>query len=69
MSAELRTEEEGKRVVAAIIAGVTACLQEEEFARAALAARRRPAPAVNLWPVMGREEMMRMRAMWQRRMA
>lgn len=67
MNITLSPEKDRKKVVAAIIAGVSACIEEEEETREVIMPRRRPAMAVNLWPVLGREEMMRMRTLWQRR--
>ena len=58
-----------QKVIAAITAGISACIEEEERAKAAVVARRGPAMAVSLWAVFGREELMRMRTLWQRRMA
>jgi hypothetical protein len=58
-----------QKVIAAIIAGISACIEEEERAKAAVVTRRRPAMAVSLWNVFGREEIMRMRTLWQRRIA
>jgi hypothetical protein len=68
MSIMLSPEKDRKKVIAAIIAGVSACIEEEERAREAVTPRRRAARAVTLWPVLGREEIMRMRTLWQRRM-
>jgi hypothetical protein len=56
-------------VVAAIMAAVTAYLEEEEGARLALAAEPRPRAAISLWRVFGRREAMRPRGSWRRRMA
>jgi hypothetical protein len=68
MSVSSHPDRQKEKVVAAIIAGIAACIDEEETARGAMTPRRRPALAANLWPVLGREEIMRMRTMWQRRM-
>ena len=68
MSIMLSPEKDRKKVIAAIIAGVSACIGEEERAREAVTPRRRAARAVTMWPVLGREEIMRMRTLWQRRM-
>jgi len=67
MNITLSPEKDREKIVAAIIAGVSACIEEEEGTRGAIMPQRRPAMAVNLWPVLGREEMMRMRTLWQRR--
>jgi len=67
MNIALKPGKDRKKVVAAIIAGVSACIEEEEGTRGPIMSRRRPAMAVNLWPVLGREEIMRMRTLWQRR--
>ena len=64
----LRSGKEKGKVVAAIIAGVTAFIAQEESERQALAKKRRPTLAISLWAALGREEIMRMRTMWQRRM-
>ena len=56
------------KITAAIMAAVNAYMEEEEMARAMMAMpQRRPVPAISLWHVSGREEMMRMRQLWQRR--
>jgi len=55
------------KITAAIMAAVNAYM-EEEMAREMMAIpQRRPVPAISLWHVSGREEMMRMRQLWQRR--
>jgi len=55
------------KITAAIMAAVNAYM-EEEMARQMMAVpQRRPAPVISLWHVSGREEMMRMRQLWQRR--
>ena len=61
-------QEDRAKIVAAIMAGVAAFMQEEERASQEFAREKRPAPMMNLWSIWGREEMMRMRSMWQRRM-
>jgi len=55
------------KIVAAIMGGVAAFMEEERASRES-AREKRPAPVLNLWSISGREEMMRMRSMWQRRM-
>jgi hypothetical protein len=69
MSTTLSPQKDRKKVIAAIIAGVSACIEEEERGREVIMTRRRPAMAASLWSVFGREEIMRMRNLWQRRMA
>jgi hypothetical protein len=54
-------------VIAAIMGGVAAYIEEEERAQQATRASQSRAVAVKLWSIMGRVEMMRMRSMWQRR--
>jgi len=55
-------------ISAAIMAAVNAYMEEEDMARELMTIpQRRPAPAISLWHVSGREEMMRMRQLWQRR--
>jgi len=57
-----------KGKMAAIIAAVNAYMEEEALAGAMMAIpQRRPVPVISLWHVSGREEMMRMRQLWQRR--
>jgi hypothetical protein len=68
MSIALSPEKDRKKLIAAIIAGVSACIEEEERAREAVTPQRRAAMVVALWPILGREEIMRMRTLWQRRM-
>jgi hypothetical protein len=55
-------------IVAAIMGGIAAFMEEEQRASVESAPEQRPAPVVNLWSLWGREETMRMRSMWQRRM-
>jgi hypothetical protein len=43
-------------------------MEEEALAQGLMAVpQRRPVPVISLWHVSGREEMMRMRQLWQRR--
>ncbi len=53
--------------MAAIMAAVTAYIEEEERARLVIAPEPRPAAPISLWRVFGRREMMRPRALWRRR--
>jgi hypothetical protein len=69
MSPNSTAQRDTRKTVAAIMAAVNACLEDDEKARAASVSRPRPAVAPSLWPVFGREEMMRMRTLWQRRIA
>jgi hypothetical protein len=56
------------KITAAVMAAVNAYMEEEEMARELVAIpQRRPLSAISLWHVSGREEMMRMRQLWQRR--
>ena len=56
------------KIAAAIMSAVNAYMEEEEMARELVAIpQRRPLSAISLWHVSGREEMMRMRQLWQRR--
>jgi hypothetical protein len=56
------------KITAAIMAAVNSYMEEEEMAREMIAMPQpRPVPAISLWHVSGREEMMRMRQLWQRR--
>ena len=57
------------KLVAAIVAGVSAYLSEEATGREAPARPATPRPVLNLWSLSGRQEVMRMRTLWQRRMA
>jgi hypothetical protein len=64
-----RSERERGKIIAAVMAGISAYLEEEScVALAKTIPVRKPAVAINLWHVSGREEMMRMRNLWQRRM-
>jgi hypothetical protein len=69
MSIMPSSQKDREKVIAAIIAGVSACIEEEEKASELVMTQRRPAMAVSLWTVFGREEIMRMRNLWQRRIA
>lgn len=53
-------------IIVAITAGVTAYIEEEKPLQP-LMARRRLTGASNSWSGSGREEIMRMRTLWQRR--
>lgn len=55
-------------VTAAIVAAVTAYLEEEEKAPLAKAPEARPLAPISLWRVFGRRDAMRRRASWRRRM-
>ena len=54
-------------VMAAITAAVNAYLEEEARSRQAAALPRRHAATISMWRVSGRDEIMRMRTLWQRR--
>jgi len=61
-------EKDRGKITAAIMTAVNAYIEEDEKAREMIAlSQRRPALAVNMWHVSGREEIMRMRQLWQRR--
>jgi hypothetical protein len=51
-----------KRVMAAIVAAITAYIKEESLSTAIVAKK------ANLWVISGRSEAMRRRTLWQRRM-
>lgn len=57
-----------KGVMAAVLAAVEAFLEEEAAAAAPAVPPPRPAAAISLWAASGRQEMMTMRTLWQRRM-
>ncbi len=61
--------EDKRGVMAAIMAAVSAYLEEEERARLAVAPEARPLAPISLWRVFGRRDGMRPRAAWRRRMA
>ena len=67
MSASIRSEKQQDKIIAAILAGVAAFIDEEQISQTTAPSRQRPAIAFNHWSMSGREELMRMRAMWQRR--
>ncbi len=54
-------------ITAAITAALAAYVEEEEAALLAAIPLRRPQVTVSLWGSSGREEMMRMRLLWQLR--
>ena len=62
------TVEHREKVIAAILAGVNAFMQDEKQVGETATGRHRPSLDTKIWPILGREEMMRMRTMWQRRM-
>jgi hypothetical protein len=68
MISTLSLEMDRQKVIAAIIAGVNAYIQGEETAEKAAADRGRLAAPMKLWALKGREEIMMMRMLWQRRM-
>jgi len=56
------------KIAAAIMSAVNTYMEEEQTAHEALTMpQRKPALVLSLWHVSGREEMMRMRQLWQRR--
>jgi hypothetical protein len=59
---------QGKRegTIAAITAAVASYMEEEKALRPAML-QRRPVTVSSLWHASGREEIMRMRMLWQRR--
>jgi hypothetical protein len=64
----LKRVDKDKGKMAAIMAAVNAYMEEEAMAQGLMAVpQRRPVPVISLWHVSGREEMMRMRQLWQRR--
>ncbi len=58
--------ESKKRPIAAITAAVAAYIEEEKCLKPAII-QRRPVILPSLWSSYGREEIMRMRMLWQRR--
>ncbi len=54
-----------KKKISAIIAAVNAYMEEE--AGTAKTSRMPPTPVISLWRASGRQEIMQMRALWQRR--
>ena len=56
-----------KETIAAIAAAVTAYMEEEERALRPVVPQRKPVMASSSWSNSGREEIMRMRMLWQRR--
>jgi len=61
---QLQGKKEG--TIAAITAAVAAYIEEEKALRPAML-QQRPATVSSLWHASGREEIMRMRMLWQRR--
>jgi hypothetical protein len=55
-----------KGTIAAITAAVAAYIEEEKALKPAML-QRRPVTVSSLWHASGREEIMRMRMLWQRR--
>ena len=56
-----------KGMIAAITAAVASYMEEEEKARRPVILQRRPVAVSSSWGSSGREEIMRMRMLWQRR--
>jgi len=56
-----------KKGTIAAIAAVAAFLDEEEKAQRLALPQQRPVVVSSLWHISGREEIMRMRTLWQRR--
>lgn len=59
--------EDRKNAMAAIMAAITDYIEEEEKARLVAASPRKTTLVLSLWRVSGREEVMRMRTLWQLR--
>lgn len=62
---QLQGKEKG--TIAAITAAVAAYMEVEEKALRPAMLQRRPVTVSSLWHASGREEIMRMRMLWQRR--
>lgn len=56
---------EDRKKLSAIIAAVNAYLDEE--ASAVVTTPQRPMAGINVWQLYGRQEIMQMRSLWQRR--
>jgi len=56
-----------KKGTIAAIAAVSAYMEEEEKALRLAMPQQRPVAVSSLWHISGREEIMRMRMLWQRR--
>lgn len=56
-----------KKGTVAAIAAVAAYMEEEEKAQRLVMPPQKPVVVSNLWHIYGREEIMRMRMLWQRR--
>ena len=56
-----------KKGMVAAIAAVAAYMEEEEKAQRRAMPQQRPVVVSSLWHISGREEIMRMRTLWQRR--
>ena len=67
MSIELEPKKDRARTIAAILAAINSYI-EAERALEIEGKSKRPSVQVKIWPMLGREEMMRMRSMWQRRL-
>jgi hypothetical protein len=68
MESNPSSDKDRKKTMAAVMVAVNAFIEEEEKAHELIApSQRSPALAVNMWHVSGREEIMRMRQLWQRR--
>lgn len=58
-----------ERTIAAVAAAVASYMEEEERALRKAVPQRRPAAVLSPWSSSGRDEIMRMRLLWQRRIA
>ena len=67
MSIELKPKKDRAKTIAAILAAINSYI-EEERALELEGKPKKPSVQIKIWPILGREEMMRMRAMWQRRL-
>jgi hypothetical protein len=56
-----------ERIIAAITAAVAAYIAETDKSMMVGVLRRKPAPTSDAWSRSGRDEIMRMRMLWQRR--
>jgi hypothetical protein len=62
----LQQSEDRKGIMAAVAAAIAAYIEEEK-AVTPVAVQRSQVPVLSLWHASGREEIMRMRTLWQRR--
>jgi len=67
MSSNLTSKRDKAKTIAAVLASINAYIEEERSLETSQKPSR-PSIQMKIWPILGREEIMRMRSMLQRRL-